>query len=68
MRVFRIAAAAREIGVSIGTLRELERRGLFKIPRDWSGQRVFTAEEIEEVRRTIFPDMKKGAANVQGGA
>jgi DNA-binding transcriptional MerR regulator len=38
----RITEAARQLGVHPDTLRNLERRGLIRVQRDWNGARRFT--------------------------
>ena len=46
-RYFRIAEAAQRVGVHPNTIRNLERRGLFTAPRDWSGQRRFSESDVQ---------------------
>ncbi len=46
-RYFRIAEAAERVGVHPNTIRNLERRGLFTVPRDWSGQRRFSEADVQ---------------------
>lgn len=55
----RIGDAARQLGVHPDTLRNMERRGLFTPARDWSGQRRYSAEDLDKLRAQLFP--KRGA-------
>jgi len=51
----RITETARLLGVHADTLRRLERIGTFKASRDWRGARRFTAEDVEKLRRLLYP-------------
>ena len=51
----RISAAAKRLGVHPNTLRGLEKRGIIKLERDWSGYRVFSDRDIEEISKKLFP-------------
>jgi len=55
---FKIGEAAKQIGIHPSTLRDLENRGLISIRRNWSGHRVYTEEEISQIREKIFPHQK----------
>ena len=55
---FKIGEAAKQIGIHPSTLRDLENRGLISIRRNWSGHRVYTEEEISQIREKIFPSQK----------
>jgi len=56
----RRTGASRELGVHPDTLLSLERKGLFVPPRDWNGHRRYTAEDIEVLRRLLYPgDLKQ---------
>ena len=51
----RIASTARELGVSVDWLRELERKG--RIPRatrDVNGHRRYTDEDLSQLKEAIF--------------
>ena len=47
----RIGDVAALTGVNIGTIRNLERRGLLNPARDWAGQRRFTQRDVAAIRR-----------------
>lgn len=49
-QVLRIGGAAREAGVSAGTIRNYDTKGLLEIPRDNTGVRVFTAAEVRRIK------------------
>lgn len=51
---YRISEAAKKIGVHPSTLRDLEKRGVITIRRDWSGFRVFNEEEIQSIEKNLF--------------
>jgi len=57
--IVRISEAAGKIGVHPSTLRNLEKRGLIRINRDWAGFRIFSENEIEQIRERIFPREKE---------
>lgn len=50
----KVSEAAKQIKVSAWTLRALERRGLFKARRDWTGARRYSQEDIEALRLLLF--------------
>lgn len=50
-RIFRIGGAAEQIGIHPETLRKYEKKGLIKPERDDTGERFFTDQEIEQIRR-----------------
>jgi DNA-binding transcriptional MerR regulator len=52
----RISEAARRVKASTWTLRILERRGLFKARRDWTGARRYSETDIETLRRLLYPE------------
>lgn len=63
----RITAAARRLGVSAFWLKELERRGVVDpIPRDLHGHRRLSEEDLEHLRRTLFPP-REGRWTWRGG-
>lgn len=52
----RVSETARELSCSVDWLRQAERAG--KIPkakRDLNGWRVYTREDIDEIRRLLLP-------------
>jgi DNA-binding transcriptional MerR regulator len=50
----RIAEFSRALGVSAATLRRLERRGMIRPQRDWTGARRFTETDLERARALLF--------------
>ena len=56
-RIYGIAEAARELGLSAEWLRQGERRGsLPKARRDRNGHRYYTSEDIERLRNRRLPE------------
>ena len=56
MQVMKIGEVARELGVSVDWLRRAEKEG--RIPRarrQLSGWRVYSKEDVEKVKRLLFP-------------
>ena len=53
--LYRIAEAARLLGVHPDTLRNLERRGLMRARRDWAGARRYALGDLERLRALLFP-------------
>jgi hypothetical protein len=51
MRIGEFAAA---LGLSIDTVRRLERRGLVFGERDWCGHRRFSQEDLTRARQALF--------------
>jgi DNA-binding transcriptional MerR regulator len=51
----RITQAAHQVGISISTLKRLEKRGLIRVQRDCNGQRRYTARDIEEIQALYYP-------------
>ena len=51
MRLYRISGAAKLVGLHPTTLRRYERMGLLSVQRDDTGQRVYTEEDINRVRK-----------------
>jgi len=49
-RTFTTSEAARELGISVDTLRRWDRDGRIRTKRDSSNRRVVTREEIERLR------------------
>jgi DNA-binding transcriptional MerR regulator len=45
-----VSVAARELGVSEGTIRRLDSTGVIKAARDSAGRRQLTREQIETLR------------------
>ena len=50
----RIAQAAHQVGLSISTLKRLEKRGLIRVRKDRNGQRRYTDRDIEEIQALYF--------------
>ena len=48
-----IGMAARMTGVSIDTLRRCERRGVITPTRTASGQRIYSPQDLDRVRRHV---------------
>jgi DNA-binding transcriptional MerR regulator len=44
---------ARAVGLSIGTIRRMEQRGLLRAVRDYRGWRAFAPSEIERLRALL---------------
>ena len=60
-RWLRIGEVARELGCSVEWLRDAEKLG--KIPpakRDINGWRFYEEEDIEEIKRRLFPNQAVG--------
>jgi DNA-binding transcriptional MerR regulator len=52
----RIQEAASELGVSEATIRRYERKGLVTpATRNRNGQRVYTAVDVDAMRRVFYP-------------
>lgn len=58
MRIGEFAAA---LGLSVDTVRRLERRGVVFGERDWCGHRRFSEEDLGRARETLF--MRKRTAH-----
>lgn len=54
-KIYRISSAAAEVGVSSGTIKNWEKRGLINCRRDVNGHRIFTPSDIEQIRRVFLP-------------
>jgi excisionase family DNA binding protein len=54
MKFLRVKEAADLLGVKPASIRQLDRRGILKAYRDWSGQRRFDATDIERLRDSTF--------------
>ena len=60
-KLLRVNEAARQLGISETWLRRAEQRG--RIPRarhDLNGWRVYTVEDVESLRRVLFPNLDPG--------
>jgi DNA-binding transcriptional MerR regulator len=62
MRTRRIGEAARELGVSAMTLRRLEKAGKANLGRDWRGRRVFSDEDLAQLRQLLYPTQSRAVA------
>jgi DNA-binding transcriptional MerR regulator len=58
----RIAQAAQLLGLSISTLKRLEKRGLIRVRKDRNGQRRYTDHDIEQIRALYYPPASAAAA------
>jgi DNA-binding transcriptional MerR regulator len=52
----RIAEFAKALGVSAATLRRLERPGIIRPQRDWTGARRFNEADLERTRELLFAE------------
>ncbi len=58
MKLLRVNQTARELGISEAWLRRAEQRGhIPKAKRDVNGWRVYTEEDVEILRRALFPNL-----------
>jgi DNA-binding transcriptional MerR regulator len=51
----RITQAAQQVGLSISTLKRLEKRGLIHPRKDRNGQRRYTIDDIQEIQVLYYP-------------
>ncbi len=51
----RITQAARELGISISTMKRLERQGLVQVQRDKNNQRRYSYSDIATIRAIYYP-------------
>lgn len=51
----KISEVARQLGVHPNTIRRIEVKFGVPINRTWSGYRIYSAEDIERIRKIIFP-------------
>jgi len=51
----RITEAAQQVGLSISTLKRLEKRGLIHPRKDRNGQRRYTIDDIQRIRALYYP-------------
>ena len=51
----RITQAAQQVGISISTLKRLEKRGLIHPRKDRNGQRRYTIDDIQRIRALYYP-------------
>ena len=62
-RMLRIGTVAAAVGRSPSWLRELEAEGSIRPPlRTVDGQRLYRAEDVEEIRRTVAARREAGRA------
>jgi len=50
LRRMTVRQAAARTGLSGSTLRELDRRGIFRARRDYSGRRIYSERDIRRLR------------------
>ena len=56
MKMLRVNEAARELGISEAWLRRAEERGRIpKARRDINGWRIYTEEDVANLREVLFP-------------
>jgi DNA-binding transcriptional MerR regulator len=53
--MYRITEAARALGVHPDTLRNLERRGLVRVQRDWAGSRRYSTADLDRLCALLYP-------------
>ncbi len=56
MEWLRVQDTARRLGLKVSAIRELDRRGLLKARRSWSGQRLFLDSEVEALAERLRND------------
>ena len=61
----RIAQAAQQVGISISTLKRLEKRGLIRVRKDRNGQRRYTDRDIEQIQALYYPAAPEPARRAQ---
>jgi len=59
---FGVSATARDLGISEGHVRHLERCGVVTARRDSAGRRQFTADQIEAMRSHMMCASRKRVA------
>jgi DNA-binding transcriptional MerR regulator len=64
----RIAQAAQLLGVSISTLKRLEKRGLILVRKDRNGQRRYTDHDIAAIRALYYPPAPAATATAPDAA
>lgn len=52
--IFRIAEAAKRLGVHPNTLKNLERQGKIDVRRSWAGHRLFSEGDLEVLEEKLF--------------
>jgi DNA-binding transcriptional MerR regulator len=52
----RITDFARRLGVSVDTVRRLERRRVLAPMRDWAGHRRYSLADLERAQLHLFPN------------
>jgi DNA-binding transcriptional MerR regulator len=50
----RISEAARKLGIHPATLRNLEKKGLITVQRDWANYRRFTEADLQFISEKLF--------------
>ena len=51
----RITQAAHQVGLSISTLKRLEKRGLIRVRKDRNVQRRYTIDDIQAIQALYYP-------------
>jgi DNA-binding transcriptional MerR regulator len=52
---FFVTEAAKKLGIHPSTLRDLENRGMIQVQRNWSGWRVYSEGQIQDLKRILYP-------------
>lgn len=55
MEQFYVGQAAKLLGIHPSTLRDLENRGMIEVQRNWSGFRIYTLDQINELKKILYP-------------
>ena len=50
----RISEASKRLGVHPCTLRNLEKRGMIKVRRDWAGYRIYSESDLKFIVESLF--------------
>ena len=61
----RITQAAQLLGLSISTLKRLEKRGLIRPRKDRNGQRRYTIDDIQAIQALYYPAAPEPARRAQ---
>ena len=61
----RITQAAQLLGLSISTLKRLEKRGLIRVRKDRNGQRRYTDRGIQAIQALYYPTAPEPARRAQ---
>ena len=59
MKLLRVKEAADLLGVKTHSIRQLDRRGLLRAIRDWSGHRRFKDSDVLRLRESLLQNKEK---------